>query len=888
MLFHKKSFLSLFLLATIAAPLCAEVKAKKKKDSKVDPIQVKITSPFYAVAQEYMKGYARPELDEEDEKSAKKLRLAIPEIPAYIKYSKIYSLYGTVPVTNSSIFNKNSWDDLEVLKGEHEESINLVTFLDKTHSSFGRLYLTYLLATPISDTTKLKNRQAVIKECTANPKLTKVITTSLESIKRAENNFLFLWQEETDYNFKAINSYFFTSQALPGSSYLRKGNTNPHFMELLCLKGRLISAGIALSIPTIHYLINRLFLTQIETEKAQDAYKKDKRSDLLAQKLDAAALFEDGEVIACDEQGNRKSNSNGWGWEYKKERVLKRNSRYELATKTMDQMQKLSYVERFSFNSSGGNGSLRSIETPKDLAAFAASYPTLAAPVLAEICGKDIEQLILKDALYVASLSHASSKALRATINQHIPLNNMIQPGSTPGTFRDPENPAKDISRSDFWDKTAREKITWGDAHTDMKIAAETSGSDSGDLKALYMLTGVVGGLEALTMGFAYSREDAYNKLTNYLHIQMMAVSNVIRALETISYEIEKNPVLFDRLEHGKQILALFDEENETVSDKLHQLVQLLLTNTFTGEPGYLTLKGRVLAAYALMKNIKEQLAPALMAVGELDALLSCATLYQEFANGDNHYAFATYLQQDTPYLSMENMWNPFLPVRKAVPNSIELGGKNPKNVILTGPNAGGKSTFSKGLTLNVVLAQTIGIVPAQSLKLTVFDKINTYMNITDDTAAGNSLFKSEVLRAQELLNTITHLPKNQFSFSVMDEMFSGTSPKEGEAASYAVAKNIGSHKHSIAVIATHFPRLKGLEKDTTDFKNYQVRIIRHEDSSFSYPFKLEEGAADQNVAIDILQQQGFGSSILADAHAILNEQPQQPTVVEPTIAATE
>ncbi len=49
------------------------------------------------------------------------------------------------------------------------------------------------------------------------------------------------------------------------------------------------------------------------------------------------------------------------------------------------------------------------------------------------------------------------------------------------------------------------------------------------------------------------------------------------------------------------------------------------------------------------------------------------------------------------------------------------------------------------------------------------------------------------------------------------------------------------------------------------------MRVIRHEDGTFSYPFKLERGAADQNVAIDILKNQGFKSSILNDAHAILN-----------------
>ncbi len=79
--------------------------------------------------------------------------------------------------------------------------------------------------------------------------------------------------------------------------------------------------------------------------------------------------------------------------------------------------------------------------------------------------------------------------------------------------------------------------------------------------------------------------------------------------------------------------------------------------------------------------------------------------------------------------------------------------------------------------------------------------------------------------------------------------------------------------KNSILILATHFQKLKKLEDVTSLVKNYQVRVVRYEDGSFSYPFKLEEGAADQNVALDILKQEGFSSSILDKAYEILGNQ---------------
>ena len=121
-------------------------------------------------------------------------------------------------------------------------------------------------------------------------------------------------------------------------------------------------------------------------------------------------------------------------------------------------------------------------------------------------------------------------------------------------------------------------------------------------------------------------------------------------------------------------------------------------------------------------------------------------------------------------------------------------------------------------------------------------------------------------------MDTIEKLDKKCFAFSIMDEMFSGTSPKEGEAATYAVAEDLGSHTNSILLLATHFPKIKDLETTDKNFKNYQVRVVYNENGTFSYPYKLTEGAADQTVAIDILKDQGFKGSILDKANKILGK----------------
>ncbi len=377
--------------------------------------------------------------------------------------------------------------------------------------------------------------------------------------------------------------------------------------------------------------------------------------------------------------------------------------------------------------------------------------------------------------------------------------------------------------------------------------------------------------LEPIAIWAAYDGSKQYYDFLTFTHEKTNSVATVIRTAHHLVLALDDCPEL-ENLTHIKNATDIFKARTKSISADYQKLVRILSTPTFKGKVSLLSRKGRVKAAFALLRAIRAELAPLLLVIGELDAYVACAKLYKKHEGKENCFTFALYLNQSAPSVDAQAIWNPFVGPEKAVANSIQLGGALPLNVIITGPNAGGKSTFLKGLTLDIILAQTIGIVPARSFAFTPFEKITTYMNISDDTSGGNSLFKSEVLRAQELMDTIEKLDKNCFAFSIMDEMFSGTSPKEGEAATYAVAEDLGSHTNSILLLATHFPKIKELEATDKNFKNYQVRVVYNEDGSFSYPYKLTEGAADQTVAIDILKDQGFKGSILDKANKILGK----------------
>ncbi|MGE0207116.1 MAG: hypothetical protein AB7R69_04700, partial [Candidatus Babeliales bacterium] len=372
--------------------------------------------------------------------------------------------------------------------------------------------------------------------------------------------------------------------------------------------------------------------------------------------------------------------------------------------------------------------------------------------------------------------------------------------------------------------------------------------------KAIIMTLSVYGAIFSGIYGYymiqAYNNEKLQNNIANHLQTKLIGIEAVL----------EHSNFLHQLIQHNDKTQNLLREVNFSSHSegKFKQLLETLHHNTFRGEASFFSLTGRVLAAHSIMNEVKEEFAPFVELIGTIDAYLSIAKLCKEHQKNPVHYTFVEFVEQDTPYVYANNFWNPFIDPNVVVANSIELGtAEKPHNIILTGPNTGGKSTVIKGLLINVLLAQTFGIAPADNLRMTPFAIINCYLNITDDISAGTSLFKAEVLRAKKLIEGIRSLQAGQFCFTIMDEVFSGTSPKEGEEAAYKFAEQLGNYTNSICSIATHFPSLTKLEEQSA-FKNYQVTVTKNTDGSWRRPFKLQEGASSLNIALDLLQEEGI------------------------------
>lgn len=341
------------------------------------------------------------------------------------------------------------------------------------------------------------------------------------------------------------------------------------------------------------------------------------------------------------------------------------------------------------------------------------------------------------------------------------------------------------------------------------------------------------------------------------IHTSLNDLAAYIAELRKLAVIINENSQLLIKMPELQNILNLFDTAKHSAS--FNKLLRLLSTNTFAGETSLIRMTGRVKVAYKLMKVVKDEFVEAFAIAGELESYVSIAQTMQAYTDTPTKYCFAEFMHANRPQIALVDFWNPLVDTNHVITNSITIGGNNRQNIVLTGPNTGGKTTIIKSLIINIILAQTFGIAAAKSYALTPFSKINCFMNIQDNIAAGDSLFKAEVLRAKELIAICRNTQQNNgFVFTIMDEVFTSTSPQEGEISAYQFVEKLGNFDNSIAILATHYPKMTELENNNDRFSNYHIEVLRNADNSLTRTFKLKPGPTFLNIALDILHDEGI------------------------------
>ena len=231
-----------------------------------------------------------------------------------------------------------------------------------------------------------------------------------------------------------------------------------------------------------------------------------------------------------------------------------------------------------------------------------------------------------------------------------------------------------------------------------------------------------------------------------------------------------------------------------------------------------------------------------------------------------NNWCLPTYNDTNTKILAVNN---PLLPLNQ-VSNPVNLS----KNIIITGVNAGGKTTYVKSITINIILAQTIGIVNALKGNVYLYDAIITFMRVSDELGS-KSYFEAETSHCNNMINVADELfKKNKRGLFLMDEPMHSTPPIEGVSVAFSVAEYLAKLKSVTLIITTHFHNLIELEdKYKSLFINLNVNATYNEKTKlYDFNYKINRGGSTQIIAIELLEKHKFNKDIINSAIEMKNK----------------
>ena len=197
------------------------------------------------------------------------------------------------------------------------------------------------------------------------------------------------------------------------------------------------------------------------------------------------------------------------------------------------------------------------------------------------------------------------------------------------------------------------------------------------------------------------------------------------------------------------------------------------------------------------------------------------------------------------------------------VPTTIELEDEG-HELVITGPNTGGKTVVLKTVGLLALIAQSGIPVPADRAELPVFDAVLADIGDYQSIEQNLSTFSAHVTNIDFISRTAT--PQ---SLVLLDELGSATDPEEGAALAVAIAE----HFRGIGcttIISTHHTSLKVFGANTAGVVNASVGF---DEATLQPTYELKIGVPGASAGINIAQRLGLNPTIIEAARARLGSQ---------------
>ena len=186
------------------------------------------------------------------------------------------------------------------------------------------------------------------------------------------------------------------------------------------------------------------------------------------------------------------------------------------------------------------------------------------------------------------------------------------------------------------------------------------------------------------------------------------------------------------------------------------------------------------------------------------------------------------------------------------------------KNMVISGDNASGKSTYLKMVAINCILAQGLGFAYGESLELS-YGHVMTSMDVSDDIEVGDSYFITE---SKTILRMIENLKKPGFHYFFIDELFKGTNTIERIGAGLGIVRWL-SGRNCLYMISSHDIELVVASGAVNDNYHFDSRYV---DGKIVFDYHIKQGAAVTKNAVNTLKSLHFPSEITLTAQELIEQ----------------
>ena len=223
----------------------------------------------------------------------------------------------------------------------------------------------------------------------------------------------------------------------------------------------------------------------------------------------------------------------------------------------------------------------------------------------------------------------------------------------------------------------------------------------------------------------------------------------------------------------------------------------------------------------------------------------------------------------DEPIITLRAARHPLLTLRAArenfrvVDNDVTLDGQPAKVLVVSGPNAGGKTVLLKTLGLAALLARAGMLVPADAGgRVGFFTAVLADIGDQQSVLGDLSTFSAHLANLSAILR---HDAGGGAALVLLDEIMAGTNPDQGAALARATAEAL-AERAGLAVITTHYDALKALAEADPRFRNAGME---YDPERLRPTFRLRDGTPGRSYALDIATRMGLPEPLLERARAL-------------------